>query len=101
MPQLKKVVLALGDALVYRDTYAEALAELAGLRSTAQLVPNIPEAPGVPAVGVSAAPPGPAPDAERLRQIRDRLRRFKELNGQGKWSEAGKELEALESLVGR
>jgi uncharacterized protein len=100
MPQLKKVVLALGDALVYRDTYAEALAELAGLRSAAQLTaatPTAPEAAGV----ATAAPPGPAPDAERLRQIRDRLRRFKELNGQGKWSEAGKELEALESLVGR
>src|SRR5207253_3035952 len=30
MPQLKKVVLAMGDRLVYRDTFDEALAELKG-----------------------------------------------------------------------
>jgi uncharacterized membrane protein (UPF0182 family) len=30
MPQLKKVVLAMGDRLIYRDTFAEALAELTG-----------------------------------------------------------------------
>ena len=30
MPQLKKVVLAMGNRLIYRDTYEEALAELAG-----------------------------------------------------------------------
>jgi uncharacterized membrane protein (UPF0182 family) len=30
MPQLKKVVLAMGDRLIYRDTFDEALADLAG-----------------------------------------------------------------------
>ena len=30
MPQLKKVVLAMGDRLIYRDTFSEALAELTG-----------------------------------------------------------------------
>ena len=28
MPQLKKVVLAMGDRLIYRDTFEQALAEL-------------------------------------------------------------------------
>jgi hypothetical protein len=78
-----------------RDTYAEALAELAGLRSTAVAAPVVAGAKPVEAPALSA------PDAERLRQIRDRLRRFRELNSQGKFSEAGKELEALEALVGR
>jgi uncharacterized membrane protein (UPF0182 family) len=30
MPQLKKVVLAMGNRLIYRDTFGEALAELTG-----------------------------------------------------------------------
>ncbi len=30
MPQLKKVVLAMGDRLIYRDTFDQALAELVG-----------------------------------------------------------------------
>src|SRR5678815_4889238 len=30
MPQLKKVVLAMGNTLIYRDTYEQALAELTG-----------------------------------------------------------------------
>ena len=33
MPQLKKVVLAMGDRLIYRDTFDEALADLTGARS--------------------------------------------------------------------
>ena len=35
----------------------------------------------------------------RLNQVRDHLRRYRELASQGKWSEAGKELEAIEGLV--
>jgi len=31
--------------------------------------------------------------------VRDHLRRYRELASQGKWSEAGKELEAIEALV--
>ncbi len=46
MPQLKKVVLAVGNSLIYRDTYAEALAELAGLSPQAAAA-----APGTPAAG--------------------------------------------------
>src|SRR6185312_3478803 len=30
MPQLKKVALAMGNTLIYTDTYSEALAQLAG-----------------------------------------------------------------------
>jgi hypothetical protein len=35
----------------------------------------------------------------RLNNIRDHLRRYRDLAAQGKWSEAGKELEAIEALV--
>ena len=42
MPQLKKVVLAMGDRLIYRDTFDEALAELTG--SPAASSPALPAA---------------------------------------------------------
>jgi uncharacterized protein len=38
MPQLKKVVLAIGDRLIYRDTFEEALAELTGVGAPATAV---------------------------------------------------------------
>ena len=44
MPQLKKVVLAMGDRLIYRDTFDEALADLTG----------------APAPAVVASAPAPA-----------------------------------------
>ena len=100
MPQLKKVVLAMGDRLVYRDTYEEALVALAqGSAASA----------GAPAqTSSTAAPPGgqaPASAAatpaggDRIETVRSHLRRYRELTGQGRWSEAGRELEALEKLV--
>jgi uncharacterized membrane protein (UPF0182 family) len=94
MPQLKKVVLAVGNRLIYADTYDEALAQLgAGSPLPVQQT----AAPGTPA-SASAAPAPPAADA-RLARVREHLRRYNELAAQGKWSEAGKELEAVEAEV--
>jgi hypothetical protein len=70
MPQLKKVVLAMGDRLIYRDTFGEALAELRAA-----------PAPAGPALAASGASPPTSstsssgqipPDlAERLSRLRD------------------------------
>lgn len=100
MPQLKKVVLAMGNKLIYRDTYEEALAELSA-------VSGFSTSAAVAAVAAAAAQtPGalaePAPSADpRLEDIRRRLQRYRGLSSQGQWSEAGRELEAIESLVGQ
>jgi len=65
MPQLKKVVLAIGDRLIYRDTFVEALAEL-----TSGAPPPGPAPPG-------ATPGAPTPGqdtsalADRLNHLRD------------------------------
>jgi uncharacterized membrane protein (UPF0182 family) len=91
MPQLKKVVLAIGDRLIYTDTYEEALAELAG---GARAAVEVAQKAGTPTPGAPAAPPG---GAQSLESIRHHLQRYKELAGQGKWAEAGKELDAIES----
>jgi uncharacterized membrane protein (UPF0182 family) len=94
MPQLKKVVLAVGNRLIYADSYDEALTQLSsGARQAIQ------QASAAPVVtSTAAAPPPPGADA-RLGRIRDHLRRYREFAAQGKWSEAGKELEAIEAEV--
>jgi len=93
MPQLKKVALAMGNNLVYSDTYPQALALLAG--------ENLPEAPAISAEQQPAKPAAPAATApdSRIAEIRRHLQRYRELVSQGKLSEAGKELEAVQGLV--
>jgi uncharacterized protein len=89
MPQLKKVVLAMGDRLIYRDTFDQALAELTG-------GPALPQ-PGVPATSSGSAqtatPAATGPDvtalAERVRHIRDQAEQLV------------KELEELEKATGK
>jgi uncharacterized membrane protein (UPF0182 family) len=97
MPQLKKVVLAVGDRLIYSDTYDDALAQLS--QGAQQLVA---QATAQPAAAAGAAPSSapPAPDP-RLARIREHLRRYRELTGSGKWADAGKELEAIELEAGK
>jgi uncharacterized membrane protein (UPF0182 family) len=93
MPQLKKVVLATGSRLIYADTYDQALA---------QLTSGSPPPPVVQQTSVSqvttTTQTAPLSDP-RLEQVREHLRRYRELTSQGKWSEAGKELEAIQSIV--
>jgi uncharacterized protein len=70
MPQLKKVVLAMGDRLIYRDTFEEALADLTGAPAPASpaSVPAIagPSAPAQNLSGTSASAL-----AERLHHLRN------------------------------
>ncbi|HYM06903.1 MAG TPA: UPF0182 family protein [Terriglobales bacterium] len=92
MPQLKKVVLVVGDRLIYTDTYEQALAELGGGRPAVEAAQK-----GAAAATPSAAGATPAAGDRRLESIRNHLRRYRELAGQGRWVEAGKELEAIDS----
>jgi uncharacterized membrane protein (UPF0182 family) len=93
MPQLKKVVVAAGNDLFYRDTYEEALAALAGESPAPALAAG--ETPQ------GTAPPQAAPTPGTLEEVRRHMRRYRELASQGKWSEAGRELEAIENLLRR
>jgi uncharacterized protein len=96
MPQLKKIALVVGNTLIYADTYEQALAELeAAQKGQAPPTPS----PGAPQViSTATAASTPLKDA-RIEEIRQHLQRYRDLAGQGKWAEAGKELEAIESLV--
>ena len=100
MPQLKKIVLAAGNRLIYADTYEEALAQLEAGQGGAP-------APAPTTTDVSRATPSSAPVTAgsdthidtRIESIRGHLDRYRALSAQGKWAEAGKELEAVEALV--
>ncbi|MBV9085364.1 MAG: hypothetical protein JOZ62_22030, partial [Acidobacteriaceae bacterium] len=98
--------LAMGNRLVYQDTYEQALSQLiAELGGTAPPQPQ----PNQPAPPQTAGAPQAAPSVQQpsnqavqtLQQIRDHLRRYRELSSQGKWADAGKELDAIQSLVQR
>jgi hypothetical protein len=87
MPQLKKVVLAMGDRLIYRDTFEQALADLVGGGLPGKAAPGAVVTAGQPAV---PAPPGSDAKAmaDRVRQIRDQAEQLV------------KELEQLEKDAG-
>ena len=96
MPQLKKVALALGNQIAYADTYEQALDQLRSQLSIA---------PAPPAISKSnepvAAPVAVKPSADRVEAIKQRFRRYRDLQSQGKFAEAGKQLEEIEALLGR
>jgi uncharacterized protein len=109
MPQLKKVALAMGNQLAYADTYELALAQLIKSLGGSQ-VPT-PDREVVPVNSSAAADKNPPPPSagpgpvvsegalRTLQSVRDHLGRYRELSSQGKWSEAGKELDDIQRLV--
>jgi len=82
MPQLKKVVLAMGDRLIYRDTFEQALADLTGAPG--------PSPPAATAAAASSPAAAPTPAsiqqpstalAERISHLRDQAEQLaKELD---------------------
>jgi uncharacterized membrane protein (UPF0182 family) len=92
MPQLKKVALVMGNTLVYADTYEQALAQLDAAQKGV----------AAPVQTTEAAPKTSAPAATndaRVEEIRAHLKRYRDFAAQGKWADAGKELEAIEAAV--
>jgi uncharacterized membrane protein (UPF0182 family) len=90
MPQLKKVALAIGDRLIYRDTFEQAFAELTGNSAPAKSV--LTAAPSAPASTGGV----PAAKGQELPALADRLRRLRE-QAEG----LARELETLEKEAGK
>jgi hypothetical protein len=90
----------MGNTLIYTDTYEQAVAQLAGLPPP-EAKPEGPVTTTAPMITTTAAPPAPLPVAtdNRVERVRQNLRRYRELSGQGRWAEAGKELEAAEAAL--
>ena len=86
----------MGNTLVYADTYEQALADLQAIQRGQAPAPK-----PSPGVQTSATPtPVVAQTADaRIEEIRQHLKRYRDLAAQGKWADAGKELEAIESIA--
>jgi hypothetical protein len=89
MPQLKKVVLAVGNRLIYTDTYEQARAQLTG-EEPQTVTPTAAQ----PAVQQQIKTGDP-----RIDSIRNHMQRYRDLASQGRWAEAGRELEAIQTEV--
>jgi len=94
MPQLKKIALVVGNTLIYDDSYEKAIADLEAVQN-GQAQPVRPPTAGTPAPVQTAAPSADT----RITEIRQHLERYQALAAQGKWADAGKELEAIEAIV--
>jgi uncharacterized membrane protein (UPF0182 family) len=97
MPQLKKVALVMGNTLVYADTYEQALAQLDADQKGSAVQTTSVQTTSVP---TQAAPVAVTGDA-RVEEVRQHLKRYRDFAAQGKWADAGKELEAIEAAVKR
>ena len=97
MPQLKKIVLAVGSRLIYADNYEQAVGQLSS--GAQQLIQQASAPVPAGAAGTPAAQGASAAPDARLQRVRDHLRRYREMASQGKWADAGKELEAIEAEV--
>ncbi len=86
MPQLKKVVLAMGDRLIYRDTFDQAMAELTGGAA--------PAAPSSAPSGTASAAASPAPAAQPSAAIADQLAHLRDQAEQ-----LSKELDSLQKQL--
>ena len=80
MPQLKKVVLAMGNRLIYEDTFEQALSKLSGGEFVlASLAGDSGSTAGEIPASPQASPPGTAGAAEqRLRAIAAQVRRLRQ-----------------------
>jgi len=110
MPQLKKVALAMGNQLAYEDTYELALTKLIKALGGTQVPTASREVQtATPITGAGTAAPATAPTGaapavsdeslRKLGSVRDHLTRYRELSSEGKWAEAGKELDEIQRLV--
>jgi hypothetical protein len=94
MPQLKKIAMALGERLVYTDTYELARQELLGGSRA------VPGTVAAPAAGQPATGPALTLVPEELKsRIREALARYRTLMSRGAYGEAGRELENIEKLL--
>jgi len=85
MPELKQIIVAIGDRLAWGRTLEEALERVLRGRAAEAALALAEATPDIPGRTVE----------ELIRSALDHFRRYQELTGQGKLLEAGQELQAL------
>ena len=101
MPELRLIVLAMQDRLVYAPSFEEALSQLFGASGTSAALP--PAQAAVSAPGAAQPPPphaaAPADVAALIAQASQDLADYQRLTADGKLSEAGQKLEDLKRTL--
>jgi hypothetical protein len=88
----------MGNQLIYTDTWQQALDQLAAGMGTAPPLEQAPTTGTAPGSVQSQQIPQNDP---RLADIRQHFQRYRDFTSQGKWAEAGKELEAIQAILGK
>ncbi len=103
LPELKKVVLAVGNRLVYSDDLPGAIAALAqapaGEAAAAASTTAAALTPSRAMAGSTAGAVTLSPQA--VGELQQHLERYRQLTAQGKFADAGRELEAVEDVLRR
>ncbi len=98
MPQLKKIVLAIGNRLIYSDSYEDALAQL-GQGQGARTPTASPSTMTTSSAPGTTPPPASTVSAPVLSQIKAHLQRYRELTSQSRYVDAARELEAIDKAL--
>ena len=102
MPELKRVIVGLGERILMRESFAQAFAELAGT-GLAAAPPGSAGAPGGPTPAPAPAPGGGQGAAGGARQLAERaaqlLAEAQRHAAAGSWSEYGRALDALAATL--
>ncbi|MEO6392456.1 MAG: UPF0182 family protein [Pyrinomonadaceae bacterium] len=103
MPELRLVVLATQEKLVYGSTFAEALTKLLGEPATAPIGPDAKPTPTPVDNKGKPVPPPPTPPTANTKQLIDRATQefndYQRLTQEGKFGEAGLKLEQLKKTL--
>ncbi len=95
MPELRLVVLALQDRLVYATTFEAALSDLFGAAGATAVTPS----PGATTEANAPAPPAAADVQALIGQAAQDLTDYQRLTAEGKLGEAGQKLEHLKRTL--
>ena len=98
MPELRLIVLAMQDRLVYAPTFDEALAALFG-NSTSSGVSVPATASGAVAAQAPPSPSAPADQQVLIARAAAALADYQRLTAEGKLAEAGQKLEELKRAL--
>lgn len=103
IPELRLVVLATQDKIVYAPTYQEALEKLVG---KVHLVPDVSSGTTAPSTTKTTTPsksktPATGVSQQQIELAAKALEAYQKLTAQGKYSEAGQELEKLRGLLSK
>lgn len=90
IPELKRVIVAVGDRVVMEPTLEKALASAVG---------GVPTTAPATAPAVATAPTAPAPSPEAPKRALDHFRRADEALKRGDWAAYGREMEEVRKLL--